>query len=62
MVCPDASPDFLALADAIKADLQRGGDAHGSDAAPAAAPPMRRRSRAAAVNPDAIPEGAEEEE
>ena len=61
MVCPDASPDFLALADAIKDDLERCGDTADSDA-PAAPPPMRRRSRMAVVNPAAILEEAEEEE
>jgi hypothetical protein len=61
-VCPDASPDFLALADAIRADLERCGDGGDGDA-PAAPPPMRRRSRAAlVVNHDAILEEAEEGE
>ncbi len=57
---PGAAPDFLALSDAIVADLEAGS---GVEALPAAAAPpeMRRRSRGA-VNPLSIAEEGEEEE
>lgn len=62
MACPDASPDFLALADAIAVDLRVSGDSLSSSVPAAAAAPQTRRRSRAVVNPDAILEDVAEED